>query len=459
MRSIAGAAARRACLEPGDRDGLKMTHADTIVALSSSVHAGLRAILRLSGSKAFDLVDRLSAAPADSHRPGWITRRRIELAPGFAFDVTLYAFRAPRSSTGEDVIELHLPASPVLVSALLKRLVALGARQAEPGEFTARAFFNGKLDLTAAEGVAATISASNRAELDAARQLLGGELARRLTPILDQIVATLALIEVGIDFTDEDVTFLPAEELEQRLVQITDSLRQLVAGSARIERLSHEPRIVLTGRPNAGKSTLLNALAGSTRAVVSNIAGTTRDALSAQVALPRGFVTLVDVAGIENSGDDIISTQMQESARSEIQTADAIVLLIDSSDPQPPIASPREPNLVVHSKIDLAPPPLGAIGIDAIGGVGLETLRRELDRIAFGSPSRSTSSLALNARHVAALTNAIASLEQARAISRSGNELVASELRVAIDQLGGVLGNVSPDDVLGKIFSSFCIGK
>lgn len=436
-----------------------MSHADTIVALSTPIGSGLRAIVRVSGSRSFELFAPLLGGRSVEFVAGRVTRLSVELSQGIRFDVTAYAFRSPRSATGEDVLEIHLPASPFLVSALLERLILLGARQAEPGEFTARAFFNGKLDLTAAEGVAATISSTNRAELDAARQMLGGELSRRLRPILDDLVSILALVEVGIDFTDEDVTFLPAAALRQRVGQAQDSLQRLLNESPRIERLSHEPRIVLAGRPNAGKSTLLNALAGTARAVVSDVAGTTRDALSAHVSLKRGRVKLVDVAGLDEASDDAIEKRMQAVAATEIETADAVVLVIDPFDLRPRLRLTREPDLVVYSKADLALPPKDGLGVDAPHGIGLERLRERLDQLAFGSLSGATVSLALNARHVNSIKNASDSLARALDAIDGGGELVASELRTAINHLGSILGTVSADDVLGKIFSSFCIGK
>lgn len=434
-----------------------MNHANTIVALSSPVTSALRSIVRISGADAFALAARISTQDSLPLEHGRVARQRAVLGDGLAFDVTVYPFRAPRSSTGEDVIELHVPASPFLTGRVLHRLVELGARQAEPGEFTARAFFNGKLDLTSAEGVAATIASSNRAELNAARQLLGGELARRLAPILDQLVQTLALVEVGIDFTEEDVSFISRSDIETNLASAERALCDLSSEAPRIERLSHEPRIVLTGRPNAGKSTLLNALAGKSRAVVSDVAGTTRDALSARVALARGFVMLVDVAGIEDAGDDTISNQMQAAAQSQIAQADAVVLLIDVSDSEPPVALAREPDLVVYSKSDLARAPVGSLAIDTPRSTGLDALRARLDAIAFGATAGG--SLALNARHVDAIQLAVTSVRRAAAASSAGAEVIAFELRSAIDHLGSILGSVSPDDVLGRIFSGFCIGK
>jgi tRNA modification GTPase len=234
----------------------------------------------------------------------------------------------------------------------------------------------------------------------------------------------------------------------------------LLGQSPRLERLSHEPRIVLTGRPNAGKSTLLNALAGMERAVVSDVAGTTRDALSVQIALPRGMITLIDVAGLEQQADgDTISRQMQAAAQAQLESADVVILLIDASDERPPVGLSRPADLVVYSKCDLADPPAGALGVSVEGRSGLDELSDTLDRIAFGPASSGGAALAINARHVTLIQESIRAIEAARHAAGAGPELAASELRLAIEHLGGVLGNVSPDDVLGKIFSSFCIGK
>jgi tRNA modification GTPase len=441
-----------------------MVSGDTIVAISSAVGPAARIILRASGPEAIHFAEQIAAPPeiVAGH-----TRRVSLTVAGLSFPAWLYVFRAPRSYTGEDLVEFHIPGNPVLGRMLLKDLLDRGARAAEPGEFTARAYFNGRMDLTAAEGVAATISAGSEQELSAARRLLAGELARRVAPVMDLIAQTLARTEMGIDFSEEDVSFVHAAEVEERIGRADELLARLLSESARFERLAHEPQVVLVGRPNAGKSTLLNALAGRPRAVISPVAGTTRDALSAEVTLARGTIRLIDVAGINDSTPpgattDAIDLQMREHAVRAVKTADLVVLVQDITDPRPTPPLPREPALVVTSKQDLQPsaPALDGdrVYVSAVTGAGMDQLRQRLDELCFGQTSAAPA-LALNVRHVNALSDAREALRRAREFVVGGPELLALELREALDALGGILGGLSPDDLLGRIFSSFCIGK
>jgi len=428
---------------------------DTIAAISSGVGAAARMIVRVSGPRAQAIAVELGVREFVGG-----SARRCEVAFGdLRVPAWVYLFRSPHTYTGEDSAELHIPGNPVLARMLLDELYRLGARPAEPGEFTARAYFNGRLNLAQAEGVAATIAAGNQQELAAARRLLAGELARRLAPVMSLITDTLALVEVGIDFSGEDVTFLSSEQVATRIAEADAGLERLVAESARFERLSHEPQVVLAGRPNAGKSTLLNALAGHQRAVVSNTAGTTRDVISAEVALKRGMVHITDVAGLdEGEAPNDIDRQMRQHALRATETADVLVLVEDVLHSGPRIQLPRKPDLVVRSKQDLADHPArdGDLLVSAKTGFGLEDLRHRLDALCFGQ-TPAGASLALNVRHLHAIAEARPALDRAKKLDSP--ELLAMELRESLDALGGILGKVTPDDVLGRIFSGFCIGK
>ena len=438
-----------------------MHPADTIAAISSSAAApAARMIVRMSGGGGDPV--RIAAAVVDALPPPGQARRANLSFAGLAVPAWVYYFAGPRSYTGEDLVEFHLPGNALLARLLLDALAAAGARHAEPGEFTARAYFTGRIDLAEAEGVAATIAAHGAAELRAARQLLAGELSQRLRAPTERLAETLALVEAGIDFSDEDVSFLAGEELVHRVDEVDELLADLTQNSARFEPLTHEPTFVLVGRPNAGKSTLLNALAGRDRAIVSPVAGTTRDAISAEVRLQRGLVRLVDVAGLEEpsaaAATDTIEHVMNAQARRAVESADFVVLVRDAADARPPIALQRAADLVVRTKSDLAPA-AHAEAVSARTGARLDALRDRLDALAFGRAA-ATSTLALNARHLAAIAEARASLSRARELAAgAGAELVALELRDALDALGRVLGQVTPDDVLGRVFATFCIGK
>lgn len=433
-----------------------MSRIDTIVAISSAVGPAARMIVRLSGSSAFAIVKKLIPAFDTSN-----VQRAIVDVGGLRVPSTVYVFKSPGSYTGDDLIELHLPGNPWLAERALRLCINHGVRLADPGEFTARAYFNGRIDLAAAEGVAATIAAQNESELSAARQLMAGELARRLAPAMDALAGTLALIEAGIDFSEEDVTFLDADQTLARIDEVDAFLAELLASSSRFESIAHEPTVVLRGRPNAGKSTLLNALAKHHRAVISDVAGTTRDVLSAPVKLARGIIRLIDVAGLDVATDGSIDRQMQDRARRAIETADFVLDLRAADDPRPPISNARKAELDILTKVDLVGSNAftdGTCRVSAKTGEGIDALRNAVDRLVFGGQHSGTK-LALNARHVTAIDAGRNGLARARSLVRESPELIALELREALNALGEVLGQITPDDLLGRVFATFCIGK
>jgi tRNA modification GTPase len=447
-----------------------MQSCDTIAAISSAVGPAARIIVRLSGPDSLGIALRLTDTLPEA---GQVARIRLSLR-NLQFPAWIYVFHSPRSYSGEDLVEFHIPGNTVLAGMLLEELLAKGARSAEPGEFTSRAYFNGRIDLTAAEGVAAAVSACNEHELAAARRLMAGELAHRLAPITDSIAQTLALTEVGIDFSDEDVRFLTTVDALDRIARANAALEALLADSVRFERLAHEPKVLLVGRPNAGKSTLFNALARQQRAVVSPIAGTTRDVLSVELPIRRGVVRLIDVAGLEDTQEQPSDSQpvsierrriarlMREHALRTVEAADLVFLVMESGDSRSAPPLPRAPDWIVRSKTDIraASPATGEreTWVSAVDSTGLDELRDVIDRLAFGETSAGTA-LAVNARHVRAIEDARAALCRALVEVEQGAELLAMELREALDAIAEISGRITPDDVLGRVFAAFCIGK
>lgn len=444
-----------------------MTSGDTIAAISSAVGPAARMIVRISGSKSFEIASQL----CDLAHGLAAFRTQLQFR-AMSVPAWVYQFRGPRSYTGEDVVEFHIPGNPLLARMLLDELIRRGARLAEAGEFTARAYFSGRIDLTEAEGVAVAIAAHGEDELAAARQLLAGQLASRLRPIMDQLAEMLSLVEAGIDFSEDDINFISSDEVIKRVIAIDDCLGQLLAESARFERLAHEAEFVLLGRPNAGKSTLLNALARTHRAIVSPIEGTTRDVLSAHVSLDRGVVRITDLAGLDEQnldGPDAspqseVNQKMRVHALAAAESADFILLVHDATDSRPRLKSSRRPCLSVLTKIDLLTAQTeiqpDEIAISAKTGINLEGLRHRLDELAFGYSTPAASKIALNARHIQAISETREALRRAKhAAENVGPEVIALELRESLDSLGSILGQVTPDDVLGRVFATFCIGK
>ena len=420
----------------------------TIVALATPAGMARRAIVRTSGPEAFSFAEQLGATP----NVGEFPRRTLTL-DNIPIPSRLLAFRSPRSHTGEDVVEYHLPGSGLIVRMLLDALRALGGRDARPGEFTARAYFNGKLRLDEAEAVQAAIAATNDAELAAAARLRDGALATALAPLLDRLTHLLALCEAGIDFVDEpDVVAIEPAAAREQIDHLLANLAELQSGAARFADLSRPPTVALAGPPNAGKSTLLNALADTTRAVVSPTAGTTRDAIAADVQLPGGVVRMIDLPGLSETPASLLDAAAQERALVAAAGADVLLAVSASDAATAPLRLPRPPDCAVVTKSDLAPG-----DVSALTGDGLDTLRWRLSMLAFAHHGGDR--LALTARHLAAVADARAALSVAADIVDGPPELLAFELRAALDHLGSILGTVAPDDLLARIFSAFCVGK
>jgi tRNA modification GTPase len=442
---------------------------DTIVAIASAPGAGGVGLLRLSGPRAAAIATALGAPTL---RPRHAHYARLRDAQGEVIDdgIVLW-FPAPHSFTGEEVVELQGHGSPVLLQQLVARCIALGARQARPGEFSERAFLNGKLDLAQAEAIADLIAASDTRAARAARRSLDGVFSRRVDAAAEQLVLLRIHVEAAIDFADEPLDTLGGDQVRAGLGQALRALVQLRDDAERGRRLRDGLHAVLVGPPNAGKSSLLNALAGSERAIVTDIAGTTRDTLRETIRIDGLELTLVDTAGLREGGDAIEREGMRR-AHVEMQRTDLAIIVLDARDPQAGHAAVREAiaavpqQLWIHNKSDLlaalpATDDPDIVHVSAATGLGLDRLHTRLRELASGSAGDSVDGeFSARARHVDAIVLAIGHAERAEAeLVHEHLELAAEELRLAHDALGEITGRMSADDLLGRIFSSFCIGK
>jgi tRNA modification GTPase len=435
---------------------------DTIVALSTAPGPGGRAVVRLSGPAAADaaLAVFRSEQPLDRSRRCLIAG--LLALPGTASPLSadLCFWPAPRTYTGQDVAEIHTLSCPPLVDVLVSELLQAGARPAQPGEFTLRAFLAGKLDLTRAEAVQAVVTATDERELRLALTQLAGGMAMPLQEVREDLLNLLADVEAGLDFADEDIHFVAAEE----------TLKRLAAAIARVTLLRRQLeqratparpfRVVLAGRPNAGKSSLFNALGGA--ALVSPEPGTTRDYLTQVLQLGEVRVEIVDTPGRQSAGD-AIENQAQALGREQAERADLVLACVEAGEAQA-VANDlgnggQPPAVTVFTKCDLAAAPAGALATSSVTGEGLERLRALLAEAARNRTAASLAPSLARCRH-----HVDACLEHLRRAHRvvlfeDPAELLALELREALEQLGQMVGAVYTDDLLDRIFSRFCIGK
>ncbi len=445
----------------------RMHSHDTIAAIATAAGAGGVGVVRISGPQALAIAQAIcvkSLVPRHAHYARFHDERGETLDDGIA----LY-FKAPASYTGEDVVELQAHGSPAVLRQLLDRCCWLGARMARPGEFSERAFLNGKLDLAQAEAVADLIAAGDARAARAARRSLDGVFSRRVDALADALLRLRIHVEAAIDFVDEPLDTLGGEALRRGLAQAAADLDALLREAERGRKLRDGLHAVIVGPPNAGKSSLLNALAGSERAIVSDIAGTTRDLLRETVRVDGVELTLVDTAGLRTGGDAIEREGMRR-AESELTRADLAIVVLDAREVAAGRAAVAEAiadvpqRLWVLNKVDLLtdqpPPEDDAVRVSARTGAGLDTLHAKLRALAAGEGDSTEGAFSARARQVDALRRAAQELAAARhQLDGDMLELTAESLRAGHDALGEITGRLAPDDLLGHIFSSFCIGK
>ena len=441
----------------------------TIAAVASPPGMGAVSLVRISGPDAIQVADRATGGKAATLLPRTVRYCRVTDARGEVLDDGLLTvFHGPHSYTGEDCAEFTGHGGVLATSEVLGRFLACGAAAAGPGEFTQRAFLNGKLDLTQAEGVMDLISAQTRLSLRAARSQLEGTLGRRTTAARDQLLETLAHLEAWIDFPEEDIDPQTGILLRGRVGAVLAVVDSLLATADQGRVLREGVRTVIFGEPNVGKSSLLNRLLGFERAIVSEIPGTTRDTIEEIVNLHGIPLRLVDTAGVREAADRIEAEGIQRTVR-QIEAADLLLEIADASKPRPldaVLPATAAKRLLVLNKTDLSEHPswhaVPAVRISCENGAGFDTLSGAIrDALHFSEADWGEHAVAINARHQASLQIAQGALLAALDLLNdlSDPELAAIDLREALDALGEIPGKVDTEDLLGVIFSSFCIGK
>lgn len=434
---------------------------DTIVALATPPGRGGVGILRISGPCAATVAQRI-APPLPA--PRTVALRALHDRDGMIIDqgLVLY-FPRPASFTGEDVAEIQAHGSPVVLDELLATALACGARHAHAGEFSERAFLNGRLDLAQAEAVADLVEAGSRAAARAAFASLSGRFSERVHELVDRLMRLRVECEARLDFAEEDIAALP-ETFPASLIDLRQSLDDLVAAAGEGQRLNEGYVCVLSGAPNVGKSSLLNALAGTERAIVTEMPGTTRDLVEVDVLLGGVPVHLVDTAGLRESTDPVESEGVSR-ARQRAADADLVIAVVTEDTPLPPIESTER--MLVLNKVDIGERAAGpcryegesAWALSAKTGAGLPGLIAELGRRALSGHDVAGARFSARRRHIDALQRASRALQHATRMVVSGPELVAEDLAGAQQALGEITGEVHTEDLLGAVFSTFCIGK
>jgi len=441
---------------------------ETIAAIATPPGNGGVGIIRISGPSAFEISKQLTnKSPAP--RQALFTSYRDEDNSVIDSGLVIF-FPNPSSYTGEDTIELQGHGGSVVLGMLLKRVLSLGARLANPGEFTERAFLNNKLDLAQAEAVADLIESSTEQSVRSAQKSMQGVFSKQINELVEQLTELRIFVEAAIDFVDEEIDFLSDGVVENKMLKLAEKIKTIQKTAQQGRLLRDGMTVVLAGKPNAGKSSLLNALAGHEAAIVTDIAGTTRDILKERIQIDGMPLHIIDTAGLRES-DNVVEKEGIRRAHEEIKQADKILLLIDSTDPE--INSVMEtlpPGLditKIYNKIDLidVEPEITEtehgcqIYLSVKKQIGMELLTDYLKK-SVGFNAETDDVFIARKRHIEALNQGQKSVENAlQQLQNQAGELVAEDLRQAQNSLAEITGTFSSDDLLGRIFSSFCIGK
>ncbi len=440
---------------------------DTIAAIATPSGRGGVGIIRISGPKVVDISQHILGSLPHPHKA---SHRLFKDNQGQTLDdgVALY-FPGPNSFTGEDVLELQGHGGQIVLDMLMQRCLELGARVARPGEFSERAFLNDKLDLTQAEAIADLIDSGSEQAARSALRSLQGDFSKAIQSLLIKMIEMRVYVEAALDFPEEEIDFLADESVMIRLNIIKDQLAELTAKATQGCLLRNGLNLVIIGEPNAGKSSLLNVLSGNESAIVTDIAGTTRDVLHESINLDGMPLHLIDTAGLRES-DDVVEKIGIERAWQAIEKADIALLLlgeshtVTSNDNIVKKLPEMLPLLIVQNKIDLRQEEAGKRGekiyISAKQGLGIDILKAELKQ-RMGYQNNGEDVFIARRRHLRSLENTrqLVNNAEVQLVEFNAGELMAEELRLAQDELGQITGKFTSDDLLGEIFSSFCIGK
>ena len=439
---------------------------DTIAAISTPPGRGGLGVIRISGPEARPIAGRALRTKAPHAWQPW-TGFLAELldAEGQVIDQVIAThYEKPRSYTAEDVVEIACHGAPVVLRAGLETLLNAGARLAEPGEFTLRAYLNGRIDLPQAEAVRDLIEATTLYQARIATQQVEGSLSRRIRPLKEQLLELIALLEAGIDFAEDDIDVAPAAEILRRIDLLCEGIRTLVRSYA-YGKLVHEGfTLAIVGRPNAGKSSLFNALVEQDRAIVTEIPGTTRDLVSETASIEGLPVKFIDTAGLRDGRDTVESLGIERSYQA-MADADVTLVVVDLAAPPDPIGvEPAGRKLIVGNKADLprVNPIVCDAEVSALTGAGVETLRRKIrDAVVPESGIAPEAGFLTSLRHERLLREALAGLERARAgvAENIPHEMLLLDFYAALTPIDAVTGATTADDILNRIFSTFCIGK
>lgn len=442
---------------------------ETIAAIATPPGKGGVGVIRLSGPKALVIGEKLSQK---SLKPRFVSYAHFKDQQLDVIDSGLAIFfSGPNSFTGEDVVELQGHGGPIIQDLLLKEVIRLGARQARAGEFSERAFLNDKIDLAQAEAIADLIDSSTAQAAKGAMRSLQGEFSNKVNDLLKELIYLRMYVEAAIDFPDEEIDFLADDKVRNSIQALQTSLGDTIKQAGQGAILRNGLRIVIAGKPNAGKSSLLNALSGHEAAIVTNIAGTTRDIVTETIDIDGLPVHIIDTAGLRDS-DDLVEKIGIERARKAIDDADHVLHIIDASDrPSLDCINDQKSEFkhvnttVVYNKADLitAPNELtseGGISVSALTGDGLLSLREHIKHLA-GYAQDNETVFTARRRHLTALNDARDAVERGfnQLKTHNAGELLADELLQAQAALNEITGEFSADDLLGEIFSGFCIGK